>query len=92
MCGVLMFKRLACTGYLLQSGLDSMVGLMVRVGLCMARACVCVLVVRHSDLLTRATTVRLHIEHDYMSAAKRCKMIPARYTYASVVLRVAGRA
>jgi len=53
-------------------------------------ACVCV-VVRHSDLLTRATTICLHVEHDYMTGTKLCKMIPARYTYAPVVLRVAGR-
>ena len=69
MCGVLMFKRLACKGYLLLSGLDSMLGLMVRIGMSVAHArvyvcmyvcmhacmCLCVCVVmRYSDLLTRA--------------------------------------
>ena len=90
------------SGILLRSGLGSMLGLMARAGLCMARVCVYVYVCmyvcvylccggRHSDILTRATTIRLHVEHDYMTGTKLCKMIPARYTYAPVVLRVAGR-
>ena len=52
-------------------------------------ACVCA-VMWHSDLLTHATTICLHVEPDYMTGMKLCKIKPARSTYAPVVLRVDG--